>query len=108
MKKVPITLPSWIGPEEAQNLVMRDLRAQALKKLEFYRSKMKPFEAKYATTFSRFQQRMKKAPGKTTRPGTILLSGKPITRGIKSGRNATLSCSNGRAHSRRLGQSPPM
>jgi hypothetical protein len=62
MKKVPITLPSWIGPEEAQNLVIRDLRAQALVKLEFYRSKMKPFEAKYATTFSRFQQRVKKAP----------------------------------------------
>ena len=62
MKKVPITLPSWIGTDEAQNLVMRDLRAQALVKLECYRSKMKPFEAKYATTFSRFQQRVKKAP----------------------------------------------
>jgi hypothetical protein len=62
MKKVPITLPSWIGPEEAQNLVMRDLRTQALVKLEVYRSKMKPFEAKYATTFSRFQRRVKKAP----------------------------------------------
>jgi hypothetical protein len=56
MKKAPITLPSWVGTEEAQNLVMRDLRAQALVKLEFYRSKMKPFEAKYATTFSRFQE----------------------------------------------------
>ena len=62
MKKVPITLPSWIGTDEAQNLVMRNLRAQAMVKLEFYRSKMKPFEAKYATTFSRFQQRVKKAP----------------------------------------------
>ena len=55
MKKVPITLPSWIGTDEAQNLVMRALRAQAMVKLEFYRSKMKPFEAKYATTFPRFQ-----------------------------------------------------
>ena len=62
MKKVPITLPSWVGAEEAQNLVVRDLRAQALVKLEFYRSKMQPFETKYAMTFPRFQRRVQKAP----------------------------------------------
>ena len=42
MKKVTITLPSWIGQDEAQDMVVRDLRAHALLKLEFYRSKMKP------------------------------------------------------------------
>ena len=36
------------------------LRAHALLKLGFYRSKMKPFEAKYATTFPRFQRRVEK------------------------------------------------
>jgi hypothetical protein len=61
MKKVAITLPSWIGQDEAQAIVVRNLRAHALLKLEFYRSKMKPFEAKYATTFPRFQRRVEKA-----------------------------------------------
>jgi len=27
MKKVTITLPSWIGQDEAQDIVVRDLRA---------------------------------------------------------------------------------
>src|SRR5438874_12204503 len=60
MKKVTITLPSWIAQDEAQDMVVRDLRAHALLKLEFYRSKMKPFEAKYTTTFLQFQQRVEK------------------------------------------------
>ena len=29
MKKVTITLPSWIGQDEAQDMVVRDLRAHA-------------------------------------------------------------------------------
>ena len=61
MRKVTVALPTWIGKEEAQGEVVRDLRARALLKLEFYRSKMKLFEAKYATTFSRFQRRVEKA-----------------------------------------------
>jgi hypothetical protein len=61
MKKVTIALPNWIGEDEVQDMVVRDLRARALLKLEFYRSKMKPFEAKYATTFPRFQRRVEKA-----------------------------------------------
>ena len=65
MKKVTIALPSWLGQDEAQAMVVRDLRAHALLKLEFYRSKMKPFEAKYATTFPRFRRRVEKAyPGR--------------------------------------------
>ena len=60
-EKITITLPSWISQDEAQDIVVRDLRAHALLKLEFYRSKMKPFEARYATTFSRFQRRVEKA-----------------------------------------------
>ena len=46
MKKVTIALPSWISKDEAQDVVIRDLRAHALLKLEFYRSKMKPFETR--------------------------------------------------------------
>jgi len=61
MRKVTVTLPAWIGKEEAQEEVVRDLRARALLKMEFYRSKMKPFEAKYATTFPRFQRRVEKS-----------------------------------------------
>ena len=61
MKKVTIALPNWIGEDEAQDMVVRDLRAHALLKLEFYWSKLKPFEVKYATTFLRFQRRVEKA-----------------------------------------------
>ena len=58
MRKVDVTLPSWIGTEEAQEEVVRNLRTHALLKMEFYHSKMKPFEAKYGTTFSRFQRQV--------------------------------------------------
>ena len=61
MRKVTVALPSWIGKEEAQQEVVRDLRARTLLKMEFYRSKMKLFEAKYATTFARFQRRVERA-----------------------------------------------
>ena len=58
MGKVTLTLPGWIGTEEAQEEVVRNLRAHALLKMEFYRSKVKLFEAKYGTTFSRLQRRV--------------------------------------------------
>jgi len=61
MRKVTVSLPSWIGKEEAQTEVTQNLRAHALLKMEFYRSRMKLFEAKYATTFSRFQRRVTKS-----------------------------------------------
>ena len=61
MRKVTVALPSWIGKEEAQEEVVRDLRARALLKMEFYRSKMRAFEVKYATTFPRFQRRVEKS-----------------------------------------------
>ena len=60
MRKVSVTLPTWIGQEEAQEEVLRDLRARTLLKMELYRSKMKLFEAKYETTFPRFQRRVEK------------------------------------------------
>ena|SRR5262245_52578066 len=62
MRKVTVALPTWVGKEEAQREVVRDLRARALLKMEFYRSKMKLFEARYATTFPRFQRRVEKSP----------------------------------------------
>jgi hypothetical protein len=61
MRKVTVALPTWIGKEEAQEEVVRDLRARALLKMEYYRSKMKLFEAKHATTFARFQRQVEKA-----------------------------------------------
>jgi hypothetical protein len=62
MKKVTIALPSWIGKDEAQDIVVCDLRARALLKLKFYWSTVKPFEARYATTFPRLQRHVEKAP----------------------------------------------
>jgi hypothetical protein len=62
MRKVTVALPAWIGKEEAQEEVLRDLGTRALLKMEFYRSKMRPFEVKYATTFSKFQRRVEKSP----------------------------------------------
>lgn len=61
MRRVTVALPAWIGKEEAQEEVVRDLRVRALLKLEFYRSRMKSFESKYATTFPRFQRRVGKS-----------------------------------------------
>jgi hypothetical protein len=58
VRKITVTLPGWIGMEGAQAEVVRNLRAHALLKMEFYRSKMKPCEAKYGTTFTRFQRRV--------------------------------------------------
>jgi hypothetical protein len=40
---------------------VRNLRAHTLLKMEFYRSKMRLFEAKYGTTFTRFQRRVTKS-----------------------------------------------
>ena len=61
MRQVTITLPGWIRTEEAQEEVVRNLRTHALLKTEVYRSKMKLFEAKYGTTFTRFQRRVTKS-----------------------------------------------
>jgi hypothetical protein len=58
VRKVTVTLPGWIGTEEAQEEVMRNLRSHALLKMELYRSKMQLFESKYGTTFTRFQRRV--------------------------------------------------
>jgi hypothetical protein len=58
MRKVTVALPNWIGREEAQDAVVRDLCGRALLKMEFYRSKAQPFRAKYHTTVSRFRRRI--------------------------------------------------
>ena len=60
MRKVTVILPDWMSKEGAQEEVMRNLHARALLKMELYRSKMKPFEAKYGTTFPRFQRQLSK------------------------------------------------
>lgn len=62
MRKVTVVLPTWIAREEAQEEVVKDLRARALLKMEFYRSRMKPFEARYSTTFPQFQRLVEKGP----------------------------------------------
>ena len=62
MRKVTLTLPNWIDKGEAQKEVVRNLRSHALLKMEFYRSRMKTYEAKYTTTFPRFQRRVTKSP----------------------------------------------
>jgi hypothetical protein len=61
VRKISVGLPGWISKAEAQGEVIRDLRARALLKLEFYRSKMRPFEIKHATTFPRFQKKVEKS-----------------------------------------------
>lgn len=62
MRRVTLTLPNWIGKEEAQEEVVQNLRSHALLKMEFYRSKMKFFESKHTTTFLRFQRQATKGP----------------------------------------------
>jgi len=60
MRRVTVALPAWIGREEAQAEVVRDLCTRALLKVELYRSKTKPFEAKYRATFARFRRHVEK------------------------------------------------
>jgi hypothetical protein len=98
MRKVTIALPSWIGKDEAQETVVRDLRAQALLKLEFYRSKMKLFEAKYATTFPRFRKRVEKGTTEDFTAWDDLIEWESYYRGYQERKNVTLRYNNGRAH----------
>jgi hypothetical protein len=46
VRKVTVTLPGWIGAEEAQEEVVRNLRAHTLLKMEFYflRAKAEMFD----------------------------------------------------------------
>ena len=61
MTTLTVTVPSWVNKEAAEDDFLRSLKGKALLKMEFYRSRMKPFQAKYDTTFSEFQQRVQTA-----------------------------------------------
>jgi len=61
MRKVTVAVPMWIGKDEAQEELTRDLRSRALLKTEYYRTRIKSFEAHYRTTFARFQKTSVKA-----------------------------------------------
>lgn len=61
MTTLTVKIPSWVKKEEAQEDFLRNLMGKALLKMEFYRSRMKPFELKYHISFPEFQQRVQTA-----------------------------------------------
>jgi len=60
MTELTIKVPSWIKEEEAEEEFLHTLMNKALLKMEFYSSKMKPFESKYGL-FNEFQDRVTSA-----------------------------------------------
>lgn len=61
MTTLTVKVPSWVKKEEAREEFLRNLRGKALFKMEFYRSKMIPFEKKYGLSFIQFQEKVKSA-----------------------------------------------
>ncbi len=58
MTTLTVKVPSWLKKEQAQEEFIKSLMGKALLKMEFFRSKMKPFEIKYKLTFPDFQKRI--------------------------------------------------
>ncbi|MDZ7261205.1 MAG: hypothetical protein ONB05_03740 [candidate division KSB1 bacterium] len=58
MTELTIQIPSWLKKEEAEKEFLRTLLRKARLKMEFYRSKMKPYENKYGLTFIEFQNKL--------------------------------------------------
>jgi hypothetical protein len=61
MTTLTVKVPSWVKKEAAQEEFLSSLLGKALLKMEFYRSKMKPFETKYQLSFPEFQKRVESA-----------------------------------------------
>ncbi len=59
METLTLKLPPWVNKEEAKNELFNNLKIKAQLKMEYYRSKMLPFEKKYNTSFKIFQNRFK-------------------------------------------------
>ncbi|HDQ00469.1 MAG TPA: hypothetical protein ENN22_14985 [bacterium] len=57
MGKMTLKLPSWINKEEAENELLKNLKIKAQLKMEFYRSKMLPFERRYNISLEEFKKR---------------------------------------------------
>jgi hypothetical protein len=62
MTTVSVQVPNWIKKEEAQREFLKNLLGKALLKMEFYRSKLKPYESKYHLAFEDFQKKVHSAP----------------------------------------------
>ena len=60
MEICSVKIPSWIHKNEAENEFLKTLKIKAQLKMEFYRSKMLPFEQKYQSSFEEFQKNLKK------------------------------------------------
>ena len=62
MRVVTMEVPTWVTEEEIQRDALQALKFRALWKLEYYESRMRPFERKYGTSFEEFKSRVEKAP----------------------------------------------
>ena len=57
MGTLTIKVPSWINKQEAENEFLNNLKLKAQLKMEYYQSKMLPFEKKYKIPFEEFKSR---------------------------------------------------
>lgn len=58
MTTMTVQVPSWVKKEEAREEFLKNLRGKALLKMEFYRSKIMPFERKYGLSFTEFREKV--------------------------------------------------
>lgn len=58
MKKIALEVPSWLDKKEARDKFLHSLRNEALMKVEYYQSMMKPFERKYSVSFEEFKKKV--------------------------------------------------
>lgn len=61
MNSLTVKIPTWVNKDQAQEDFFRNLMGKALLKMEFYRSRMKPFEVKYQIAFTDFQKQVQNA-----------------------------------------------
>jgi hypothetical protein len=57
METLTLSIPSWVNKEEAENELLNNLKMKTQLKMEYYRSKMLPFEKKYNNSFEDFKYR---------------------------------------------------
>ena len=58
MTELKVQVPTWVKQGEAENEFLRSLMTKALLKMEFYRSKMRPFESRYESFFTEFKEKV--------------------------------------------------
>lgn len=65
-KAIQLEVPAWLDIEEKGQEILKPLLADAVLKVEYYRSQMKYFEQKYNTSFAAFRRKVNSASQENT------------------------------------------